>query len=155
MNIDNIVTIFLNIKKKKNRVYLYCENDDVITIPDCVEIIEGDAFKGCNQLRIVKTSSNSKLRIIKEGAFYKSPSIESITLPSSLVEIEQGWRIELPKLNEIKVMSNNPIFTIYDDKILLRKSSIEKENCDVLVLSTKDIETVIIPDEIEIIENFS
>ena len=32
---------------------------------------------------------------------------------------------------------------------------IEKENCDFLVLSTKDIDTVIIPDEIEIIENFS
>lgn len=48
-------------------------------------------------------------------------------------------------------MPNNKYFTVYDTKYLLRKSSLEKENYDILVNCFVDVVEVNIPNFIEII----
>ena len=52
-------------------------------------------------------------------------------------------------------MEGNPVFSMYDDKLLLRKSSPEKENFDVLVYAICSIEKLVIPNFIEIIGTHS
>lgn len=113
------------------------------------------AFYYCRKLQQITCSEKSEFQSISKYAFDRS-TIQSLTLPSSLIKLEEGWCNDTGKLIEINLSINNPNFTIYDTgkliEIILRKSNPEKENFDVLVFAFRNIEKVVIPSFIEVIE---
>ena len=71
--------------------------------------IYNKTFEYCQNLLKIEIQSNSKLEAIESDAFATS-SIESISIPSSLVDLQDGWCNDTPKLKEIFVNEGNPLF---------------------------------------------
>lgn len=73
-------------------------NIEGIFIPNTVEVIAGDAFKDCENLKQVKFQSNSQLTEIGKSAFENCSSLKSITIPSSVEKMGDycfmGCRLE-------------------------------------------------------------
>ena len=120
------------------------------SVPNHVTGIDKLAFKGCLQLQHIEISSNSELRIIEEDSFCDT-IIESLSLPPKLEELKKGWCNGTSQLKKINIMPNNKRYSIYNDKFIIGKSSIEKDDFDVLVFASRDIKKVVIPSFIEII----
>lgn len=106
------------------------------------------------RINSIQFAPDSEVKIIEKESFFIS-SIKSITLPSSLIKLEEEWFSGASSLMTVKVCPNNPLFSIYDNKLLVGKSSIEKENFDILHFCFKDVETITIPSSIEIIKQRS
>lgn len=98
----------------------------------------------------IEISNNSKLEIIQKEAFYDS-SIESLTIPASLIDLNEGWCSGVCNLNIININPNNERYSFFDEKFIIGKSSIEQENYDVLIFCIRNIKKVIIPSFIKII----
>ena len=77
---------------------------------DVISILE-QAFYS-SHIQSIQFPSNSKLQIIKKKAFEKA-SINSITIPASVVEIEEGWCEDVYKLNTIFVSQNSKLHQTY------------------------------------------
>lgn len=116
--------------------------------------IDKRAFYFCYKLKQVDIKNDSNLQIIEKEAFAYS-SIESISISANIKELKEGCFKETSKLNKINVSPYNQFYKIYDNNFILSKSSPKKEFYDTLVLSTRDIESVIIPDFIEIIAKYA
>ena len=97
-----------------------------------VTSISEGAFKLLNKIKSIQFDPDSKLQKIEKDAFHGS-TIESITLPSSLVDLKDGWCSYTSNLVKIIVNPENPYFKIYGNKYLLKKSSLEKEDYDILL----------------------
>lgn len=82
-------------------------------------------------------------------------AIESISIPSLLIDIEEGWCADTLKLNKFNVASNNHFFSVYDNKFLIKKSSLENDEFDILVCAVRDIVNAKIPDFIEVISSYA
>lgn len=108
------------------------------------------AFKTSLTIKSIRFSEDSKIHTIEEFAFCFS-AIASITIPPSLIELEEGWCSSTQSLTNISVMKNNPRYLNYDGKYIIGKSSIEHENFDVLIFCNRDVKTAKIPNFIEII----
>lgn len=121
-----------------------------ISIPHHVTYIGEDAFYSCYQLQRVEIPTNSELRIIDKEAF-KCTSIESIRIPSNVIELKESWCGMTNKLCNIEIMGNNKRYSLYDNKYIIEKSSIDKKNFDRLIFSIQNVKIVTIPDFIEII----
>lgn len=99
----------------------------------------------------IQLSFDSELKMIGKQAFYES-SIESISIPSNFVKFEEGWNTGASKLTNIIISPTNPYYKSYENnKLVLKKSSNEKEIFDVLFFCNKNVQTVTIPNFIEII----
>lgn len=57
-------------------------------------------------IKRLKFQKNSKLRTICRNSF-KWSSIESIEIPSSIVEFKEGWCYGIKKLKDIKDIKNS------------------------------------------------
>ncbi len=66
------------------------DNVKKITIPSGAVTIEKNAFVQCNSLRVVEYADGNKLRTIGDNAFYGCKSLESISIPLSVVSIGGG-----------------------------------------------------------------
>lgn len=121
-----------------------------INIPPHVTQISKETFSYCKQLKTIEFPSNSALRKIEKDAFLRS-RIQSIMIPQNLVELEEGWCDGTRYLNNIIITQNNPYYSLYEDNFIVTKSSSEKENFDVLVFCRRNVETVVIPDFVEVI----
>ena len=118
-------------------------------IPIHVRTIGCGTFCDCG-LQQIDFSANSELQIIGTDAF-RGSQIESLTIPSSITNLQEGWCSYLEKLIKINIFQSNKNYTLYQDKFILGKSSQEKENFNVLLFSFRNVEKVIIPDFIEVI----
>ena len=137
----------LRIIEKHAFSFAFIEN---ISIPHHVTYIGEDAFYSCYQLQRVEIPTNSELRIIDKEAF-NSTSIESIRIPSTVIELRENWCGMTNKLCNIEIMEKNKRYSLYDNKYVIEKSSIDKENYDRLIFSIRNVKNVTIPDFIEII----
>ena len=136
-NYEILVFCIRNIKRKA-------------TIPNFIKQIESHAFDKCNNLQTIEISNDSKLEIIQKEAFYES-SIESLTIPATLIDLNEGWCSGASNLNIIKINPKNKRYSFFDEKFIIGKTSIEQENFDVLVFCIRNIKTVTIPSFIKII----
>ncbi|KAK8839009.1 hypothetical protein M9Y10_032473 [Tritrichomonas musculus] len=100
------------------------------------------AFAKSSQLKSIQFSSDSELRLIEKDAFMLS-SIQSLTIPSSLFELNTNRCKATINLTEIKIMPNNQRFKLLDNKCIIAKSTPESENYDILVFACRDIESFI------------
>mgnify|MGYP007106010082 CR=1 FL=1 len=75
-----------------------------------------------------------------------------LVLPSSIAKLEEGWNSNIRHITNIRVDPENKIYKSIDDSILLGKSTPEKEEYDIFILSCASIENYTFPSSIEIIE---
>lgn len=97
----------------------------------------------------IEIQSDSKLQIIEDA--FNSTNIESLSIPSNLIEFKDGWCFGLTKLKKIEISSDNQRYKVYEDKFIIEKSSIEHYDC----LVFRDIKTAMIPYFIEHIYSFA
>lgn len=125
-----------------------------ISLPSSIKKIGTAAFSCCDYLTEIDIPIDSKIEVFEESTFAYS-LIECITIPSNLIELKDGWNDYIPKLKKIIFSPNNPLFTLYENQLLLKKSSIESENFDILVISVKNIKSVVIPNFIKKIGSYA
>lgn len=119
-----------------------------ITIPSQVIRIKEGSFSECKRLKCIRIPNDSNLQIIEKDAFFGS-SIENITIPSKSKELNEEWCRNVLNLSKIYVSPDYPLYTCFDEKFLLKKSSIEKTYYYSLCFCSRNIEIAIIPDFIE------
>ncbi len=84
------ITISSSLNHLPDDVFQGCENIKSVTFKDnCVMTEIEEAFRLCANLTSVDFGENSRLTTIGEYAFQSCP-IESVVIPSSVTEIEQG-----------------------------------------------------------------
>lgn len=106
------------------------------------------------KIKEIKFEPDSEIQVIDNNVFYNS-TIQALTIPASLIDLKEGWCNNIEHLVQIQVMPNNPRYTIYDNKLLIGKSSFEKTNFDSLIFCFRNIKSVKIPSFIEKIDQFS
>lgn len=99
-------------------------------------------------------SPDSKLTKIEKEAFLYS-TIYHIFIPSSLIELEEGWCQYTQNLIKIDVDPNNPRYKYYDKKFIIGKSQIGLDYYDSLVFCVRNVTEVKIPNFIKFIEAHS
>lgn len=130
---------------------VFCSrNAKAVKLPEFIKQIKVSSFEECCELDILEIPINSQLQRIQKNAFYQS-SISSLSLPSSLIELENGWCSFTSNLYEINLYPGNPLFICNNDGLLLGKSSIESNNYDELYFCPRwtSKETITIPSYIK------
>lgn len=107
-----------------------------------------------SEVKSIQFADNSKLQIIEKEAFLNS-SIESITIPSHVVELKDGWCRYTSKLKEINVSPDNKKYKTYENKIIIGKSNINQNNYDELLFCNRDTKNITIPNFIKHIKSYS
>ncbi|KAK8871513.1 hypothetical protein M9Y10_007242 [Tritrichomonas musculus] len=113
-----------------------------------------DSFLYQKYPKTIEFSTNSKVSIFEKLAFQYS-GLESLSIPSSVIDMQKGWCGYSWNLTKINVMPNNPRYKLYENKYIIGKTSIEQENFDILVFSVRDIKVAKIPNFIEIIDQYA
>lgn len=128
---------------------VFCLRDvETITIPNFIKRICPNAFDGCNHLEKIEIPSDSKLQTIGKNAF-NDVNIESLTIPSFVKKLEEGWCCNTPFLNKVFVHPSNQNFKSIDNKIIIGKSRTNQTSFDTLVFCSRNIESIIIPNYIK------
>ena len=126
----------------------------VVTTSNITKIGQG-AFSYCDNLKEVEFPPDSKLQTIEKDAFYCS-SIESLTIPSSVCNFEEGWNNCVKNLTKITVIQQEQQnIQMFEDKLLIGKSDAEKEEYDILIFASRDIRSATIPPSIKQISSFA
>lgn len=76
------------------------------------------AFDDIEKLCQIENAIDSDLQTIEFGAF-SDTSIESFTISSNLIDLQDGWCLNLRKLINVIVSKDNPKYSIYDDKMII------------------------------------
>ena len=92
--------------------------------------------------------------VIEKNAFSYS-TIKSITIPSELIELKEGWCVNTLLLTKITVSPKNPRYCLFEDKMIIGKTNIEEDNYDCLIFCVRDIKHIQIPNFIEHICSYS
>lgn len=97
--------------------------------------------KGSNQLTI-------------ESRAFVGTSIETLILPSNMLNLRYSWLEDARMIGKIIVYPNNEQnMMLYDDKFLIGKSDVKSDAYDVLLFVPRNIKKVTIPPFIKIIGN--
>lgn len=94
--------------KDKTVLIDYPEASDMTeyTIPASVEEIANSAFAGCKNLKSVNFEENSAMISLSISAFYSCTSLESITLPETLSEIDDSAFSGCTSLKSVSIPEN-------------------------------------------------
>ena len=127
------------------RLYLNGEEVKDLVIPNSVESIGDDAFRGCTSLTSVTIGDGVKS--IGESAFYGCENLTSVTIPKSVTSIGAWAFAATDGLKEIKVDKDN---LVYDSR----------ENCNAIIETASNTLIVgcrqtIIPNSVESIGDFA
>ena len=138
-------------------------NNAVVLIPRSIEHegeeyivtkIQEKTFYNTYMIKSIQFPLDSQVQTIEQKVFYKS-RIESIIIPPSLFELQEGWCNNTPNLTKITVMPNNEHFMCLEEKMIVGKS--DEKSCiyDVLVFVSRDAKKVKIPTFIKRIASFA
>ena len=109
------IRYLINEKEEKAEIIGCYESRDEFLIPRSIKhesqeyiviSISNNAFLYSN-IRSIKFALDSELQTIKNRAFDGS-SIESIFIPSSAIDLKEGWCINAKKLITVNVDPRNP-----------------------------------------------
>lgn len=118
-----------------------------------VTVIKKDSFLN-SMISSIQFPTNSKLKVIESKAFFMS-AIESITIPSSVENLEEGWCSETERLTNIQISPDNLRYSYYDNKFIIGKTDFRGESYDSLIFARRDVDSVIIPSFIKSISSYS
>ena len=116
-----------------------------------------DSFNNSRSIRSIRFPPDSELQIIESGTFSES-DIESISIPSSILKIEDGWcRLSLPKKVTIipTTKQQNISYCNDDESVIVGKTDNNKDEYDVLLFVNRDVKKVTIPPNIKQIASFA
>ncbi|KAK8886506.1 hypothetical protein M9Y10_041970 [Tritrichomonas musculus] len=118
--------------------------------------IEERAFQNNKNITSISFSDDSELLSIGRKAF-SCCSLESLSLPRKVGQLEEGWCMNTMNLNHIHLDSNNKNFKYLDEshQIIVGKSQINSEEFDLLVFACRDVKTVFIPSSIKVIGSYA
>ena len=121
INCQNIKT--LNFKEgtrliKINSFAFQWSSIEFIRIPPTVKYIGYKAFYDCKNLQFIEFMEESSILVFEN--FLEKSSINRINIPSSLVEIQDSWCLNVPNLNNISVSSLNHHFLYYNNNFFLK-----------------------------------
>ena len=110
------------------------------------------AFSYCGNLKEIEFPSDSELQTIEKDAFHCS-SIESLTIPSSVCNLEEGWSNCVKNLTKLTIIQREEQnIQFFEDKLLIGKSNPKIDEYDILIFAARDIKSVTIPSSIKKIE---
>lgn len=135
----------------KKEVFSHSSIESIKLSPSLTQICER-SFGTCIKLREFEIPCDSQLQTIEHCSLF-SNKIEMINIPPSLIDFQEGWSCGLSKSAKIKVMPNNPRYSLFENKFLIGKSVIDQKNYDTLVYYFGNDEIIEIPDFIERIYN--
>lgn len=101
----------------------------------------------------IRFASNSEIRTIERNSL--NFKLESITIPSKLVDLQEGWCSTAPNLTRVNVSPQNPRYRSIDNKFIIGKKIIEQTNFDCFVFCSRDVKGITIPSCIKHISPFS
>ena len=116
------------------------------------KILKGSFSK--SQVKSIQFPSDSALRAIEENSFDYS-ELTSLTLPSSVSELAEGWCSRTVNLTDLQVQPNNPHFKSYNNEMILGKSNKDSEIFDVVIFVKRKIKMITIPSHIKEISAYS
>ncbi|KAK8865144.1 hypothetical protein M9Y10_010678 [Tritrichomonas musculus] len=105
-------------------------------------------------VKSIKFLDDSAVKRIYRGAL-SGMYIEELCFPASLKELKEGWCSFTNSLTKITVSPLNGQFLFNENKCLFGKSDPNKDEFDVLLFASRDIEEVVIPSNIKIISSFA
>lgn len=107
-----------------------------------------------SDINIIEFDENSSVTTIYENSFDNS-CVKCLNIPSSLIELKEGWCCGMHHLEKIIISPLNGQFMLKDDKILLGKNVNESDEFDVLLFAFNDIEEINIPSNITKISKYA
>ena len=110
--------------------------------------ISEKSFENNKKIKSIEFPPDSELRSICNEAF-SSSSLESLSIPSKLQELKEGWCNGASSLVHISISPENKYYKIKDDKFIISKSDQKQQEFDLLVFGCRDIEVAIIPSSIK------
>ena len=122
------------------RSICYGSNEYIITT------IDSDSFSDNSRVLSIGFAEDSELTTICANAFSNS-SIETLSFPPNLKELEEGWCKGIEKLKKVTISPHNQHFTVVDNSFIAGKS----DTLNTLIFSVRNIESAIIPEKIECI----
>lgn len=159
---ENGLIYVLNENEKTAGVYSTYMTNETVFIPKSIfhndteyviTIIFESAFKESKDVKSIQFSEDSQLQIIDKNSL--PFTLESITIPSTVVELREGWCTRTEFLTSIEIIQNNRFFINYEDKLILGKSSPKNDTYDLLLFAARDIETAVIPSFIKRISPYA
>ena len=112
-----------------------------------IKIIDAEAFNKAN-IRSIQFSEDSELEIIKKTAFSES-KIESLTIPSSVTSLEDGWCHEMKYLTKVTIVPNNKYFKKLNDNLVVGRISEDSNEFDKIIFASRSITNITIPSNIQ------
>lgn len=122
--------------------------------------ISSNSFENNVKIKSIIFSKNSELRKIENDAFNGS-SLEILSIPSTVEELQEGWCRGTSKLTKIIISEDNPYLKYADSeqKIILSKTKSDKKDdkteFDNIIFANRDIREVTIQSYIKHIKPFS
>ena len=107
----------------------------------------------CTNLHDIEIPMESELKIIDFSAFSMSP-IQNITIPR-YTELKEGWCEESFELTKVFISPDNPYIKLYDNKLIIGKSSNKLDDFDIILFCVRDAVRVTIPNFIKIIGKYA
>lgn len=84
---------------------------------------------------------------------FSRASIEVLTIPSKVTDLDSKWSSGLFNLRKIKLMPDCEIYKLYNNNLLLSKCYPENDIFDIILFSYRNIQQVEIPSFIRVIES--
>ena len=138
-----------------------------ITIPDSITEIGQNTFYGCSNLKEIKITENSNLTKIGNNAFSGAISLESIYIPKKVTSIGTSAFNNCGGLNTITVSKDNEVYSSEGNNLIEKTTQtlIRGSNSSIIPGTIKTIgvaafrkssvEQILIPESVEIIENYA
>ena len=156
MHIEKFIVGKTDQKSDNFDVLLYSFRDiEEVIIPSFIRQIGSYAFSQCKKLKTVEFGINSKIESIEKKAFFES-SLKKIKIPSSIVDLKEGWCECTQKLTDIEIIQSEiQNISIFDEKFIVGKTDQKSDTFDVLLFSVRDIVHVTIPSHIKRIDSYA
>lgn len=120
-----------------------------------ITCIMKDAFESSDIINSIRFPNDSEIRIIERAAFANS-SIKSLTIPSSITELKEGWLLGTHDLEQIQIVENKKSKNIcFEGNFIVGKSDQKSDIFDVLIFARRDIKLALIPSKIKKIASYA
>ena len=160
-----------SIKRIKRNDFLNFIGLQSIVIPSSVEIIDYDAFKGCNNIETLYWNAKDSAGYgLKNVIFYSRNTLKNIVLGESATIVDWEILYDCPNLSTIVVDSNNPIYDSRNNcnAIIETETNTLLLGCNSTVIpdgvnsiakyafyNCESISSIVIPPSVRLIDNYA
>ncbi|KAK8840051.1 hypothetical protein M9Y10_030984 [Tritrichomonas musculus] len=118
-----------------------------------VTSLGGKAFVH-SSIETLRFPPDSELKTIEKDAL-EWTLIKSLTIPSGLSELKDGWCEGMLFLTNVDISEENKHFKTIDDKLIVGKSDEKSDEYDVIIFAKRDIKEATIPPNIRRISPYA